>query len=317
MFNFGFSFLISNESSFQLEDRYHHVFLYYGIVGIALLVCPVFGWIADAYWGRYKMIRRSLFIMWLATIGFCLVSVIPDYFPHATTIKEVANAILLMILFLSLGGLQVNIIQFGVDQLTDASSNSITAFANWYVWVFYVNVVIAILSQKCVCSKYTAVAKLLLPACTTLALCLDYNFNHWLIKEPVSENPLKQIYRVMCYARKNKYPRQRSAFTYCDDKCYSRIDFAKQKFGGPFTTEKVEDVKTFWRMLLCFIILFLCSAFIMNVHSVSKKMRYHLYTNIEEDNVLTCSMEHTNNCYQREALYSMSNLAVIIIPSTP
>ena len=153
MFNFGFSFLISNEPSFQLEDRYHHVFLYYGIVGIALLVCPVFGWIADAYWGRYKMIRRSLFIMWLATIGFCLVSVIPDYFPHATTIKEVANAILLMILFLSLGGLQVNIIQFGVDQLTDASSNSITAFANWYVWVFYVNVVIAILSQKCVCSK--------------------------------------------------------------------------------------------------------------------------------------------------------------------
>ena len=309
--NFGFSFLISSNSNFQSEEKHLKVFLYYGIVGIALLLCPVFGWIADVYWGRYKMIKRSLFTMWLTTIGFCLVSVIPDYLPHANTIKEVANAILLMI-FLSLGGLQVNIIQFGVDQLTDASSNSITAFANWYVWVFYINVAISDFSQKCVCSKYIPLAKLLLPACMTLALCLDYNFNHWLIKEPVSENPLKLIYRVIRYAWKNKYPRQRSAFTYSEDKRYSRIDFAKQKFGGPFTTEKVEDVKTFWRMLLCFIILFIYSTFIMNVHSVSKKMKYHLqYTNIKED-VSPCSMEHTNHCYQGEVEYSMGYLAFII-----
>ena len=258
------------------------------------------------------MIRRSLFTMWLTTIGYCLVSIIPDYLPHATMIKEVANAILLVILFLSLGGLQVNIIQFGVDQLPDPSSNSITAFANWYVWIFYVNVAIAIFSQKCVCSKYIPLAKLLFPACMTLALCLDYNFNHWLIKEPVSENPLKLIYRVMCYAWKNKYPRQRSAFTYSEDKHYSRIDFAKQKFGGPFTTEKVEDVKTFWRMLLYFIILTAYSALILNVHLVSEKMIYHLqHSNIEE-NVSPCSMEHTNNCYQREAILSMGYLAFII-----
>ena len=30
----------------------------------------------------------------------------------------------------------------------------------------------------------------------------------------------------------------------------SRLDFAKERFGGPFTTEQVENVKTFFRILL-------------------------------------------------------------------
>ena len=53
----------------------------------------------------------------------------------------------------------------------------------------------------------------------------------------------------MKYAIKNRRPRQRSAFTYCEDEIPSRIDFGKSKYGGPFTTEQVEDVKTFFRMI--------------------------------------------------------------------
>ena len=56
------------------------------------------------------------------------------------------------------------------------------------------------------------------------------------------------------YAIKNKYPQQRSAFTYCEEGIPSRIDFGKRKYGGPFTTEQVEDVKTLFRVvILCFI----------------------------------------------------------------
>ena len=35
------------------------------------------------------------------------------------------------------------------------------------------------------------------------------------------------------------------------------MDFGKQKFGGPFTEEEVEDVKTFQRLIpliICFIL---------------------------------------------------------------
>lgn len=37
----------------------------------------------------------------------------------------------------------------------------------------------------------------------------------------------------------------RSALTYWDDTKPSRLDLGKTKYGGPFSTEEVEDVKTF------------------------------------------------------------------------
>ena len=43
--------------------------------------------------------------------------------------------------------------------------------------------------------------------------------------------------------------RYRSAFTYCEDELPSRMDFGKSKYGGPFTTEQVEDVKIFLRLI--------------------------------------------------------------------
>ena len=74
------------------------------------------------------------------------------------------------------------------------------------------------------------------------------SFNKTLVKEPTSPNPLKLLYNVLKYAARNKYPRSRSAFSYWDEK-KSRIDLSKTKYGGPFTFEEVEDVKTFLRML--------------------------------------------------------------------
>ena len=56
------------------------------------------------------------------------------------------------------------------------------------------------------------------------------------------------IWRVMKYAWKHKYPVRRSAFTY-NENPPSRLDLAKERYGGPFTTEQVEDVKSFWNIL--------------------------------------------------------------------
>ena len=44
-------------------------------------------------------------------------------------------------------------------------------------------------------------------------------------------------------------PVQRSAFTYCEDDLPSGLDLGKNKYGGPFTTEQVEDVKAFYGIL--------------------------------------------------------------------
>ena len=69
-------------------------------------------------------------------------------------------------------------------------------------------------------------------------------------------NPFKTIFRILRYTWKHKLPERRSALTYWENKIPSRIDFGKQKYGGPFTNEEVEDMKTFFRLLALMLSLF-------------------------------------------------------------
>ena len=88
----------------------------------------------------------------------------------------------------------------------------------------------------------------------------------WFYVEPRQHNPYHVVLKVLNFARKNKYPLRRSAFTYCDDERPSRIDFAKERYGGPFTTEQVENVKTFLRILL--LLLAVGPVFVLEVPSL-------------------------------------------------
>ena len=69
-------------------------------------------------------------------------------------------------------------------------------------------------------------------------------------------NPFKNIYKVLRYSWKHKIPEHRSAFTYWEEDIPRRIDLGKNKYGGPFTNEEVEDTKTFLRILPLLLCLF-------------------------------------------------------------
>ena len=73
---------------------------------------------------------------------------------------------------------------------------------------------------------------------------------HWFYSDRGLQNPYKIVFKVISFVRKYKHPLRPSAFTYCDNYIPSRLDFAKERYGGPFTTEQVENVKTFLRILL-------------------------------------------------------------------
>ena len=87
----------------------------------------------------------------------------------------------------------------------------------------------------------------------SLVLVSHSFFKHKLENISLIKNPIKLIVRVLCYARKHKYPENRSALTYWEEEAPSRLDLGKNKYGGPFTEEEVEDVKTLFRMLPLFI----------------------------------------------------------------
>ena len=68
-----------------------------------------------------------------------------------------------------------------------------------------------------------------------------------------NHNPYFLVYHTIKFAFKHKYPIQRSALTYWEDKLPSRIDLGKSKYGGPFTSEEIENVKMFLRLIKVFL----------------------------------------------------------------
>ncbi len=172
------------------------------------------------------------------------------------------------------------IIQFTTDQLFDGSSADISACASWFVWLFHFSKLFYSLLSECICSQYEPMARLIFPLLLTVAVYVDCLTNGMLIKEPVSSNPLKEIYDVVKYCYKNKHPRLRSAFTYCDDKPYSRVDLGKTEYGGPFTAEKVENIKTFFRILVIVVMANLSLGFYIafSYHMTAKIVNVFFYT---------------------------------------
>ena len=80
---------------------------------------------------------------------------------------------------------------------------------------------------------------------------------------------------MLQYTWQHKCPERRSAFTYWEEDIPPRIDLGKSKYGGPFTTEEVEDVKTFLLLLLVLASLF---GFHLadNGYSVVQQLNYKL-----------------------------------------
>ena len=80
-------------------------------------------------------------------------------------------------------------------------------------------------------------------------LCLARRKRNWFLIEPGRVNPYNLVYRVTKFAHQHKTPVHRSAFTYCEDEIPRGLDLGKEKYGGSFTTEQVEDVKVFYGIL--------------------------------------------------------------------
>ena len=223
-----------------------------GILLYAITV-PLAGWLADACIGRYRVIQCSFLLLWAAITLDTANRVITKIVNSYQSINTVVSQVMYGAMGIGYGGLVSTTIQFGIDQLYDASTNEISAFIMWCIGIFWCPLFIINLSP--LYSTLWNYRYLLLlghflsSVLLTLILISLFCCNNWLIKEPISQNPFKLIYRVTKYAIKNKYPQNRSAFTYCEDEVISRIDYGKSKYGGPFTIEQVEDVKMFFKTL--------------------------------------------------------------------
>ncbi len=249
----------------------------YSFIVIVFVFYPVNGFIADVYCGRFRMIAISLSVILISLITFLSFFMIFFYVSVPNNLKPflfVVVGLALFITVLGIGGYSANVIQFGLDQLIDAPSRYQAYFVHWSKWSYdalSVVVVSLFAYYSCPINDITPGVELfVLPNAICISLLivlLLFSFwkRHWFHAEPGQHNPYKMVVKVLNFAWKNKYPLQRSAFTYCDDERPSRLDFAKERFGGPFTTEQVEDVKVLFRILV--LLLAVGPVFVMDVPS--------------------------------------------------
>ena len=249
------------------EERYSPWLTHWSDITFNLafaISCPVSGYIADMFFGRYKVIRTSLRLLWLTSLIGALLSIFDYVVPNADEVMYYLQLLLVITpSYVLKGAFLANVIPFGMDQILEGSSEQVCAFISWFAWFgvgasYTVASVIGPVLYKCCSLQSSEVAIIIsyLPVLfLSLGLFLDFFFRHWLVREPVSVNPLRTIYRVMKYAALHRFPEQRSAMTFWEDELPSRLDNGKTKYGGPFTTEQVEDVKTFWKVLVVILII--------------------------------------------------------------
>ena len=285
------------------------------LIGIATLSisCPIASLLAEVVISRYKLVSFSLKVMWLLSLTASIVSICQESLPvKGTTINSIQLFVLVIPHYLFQGAFLASAVPLGMDQITGGSNDNISAFIQWFGWANFSVIalprIIGSLLYDCTYmqeSEASMVMSLLPVILLSVGLILDFCFHHKLVKEPVTVNPVSLIFKVLKYAAKHKYPVQRSAFTYCENEQPTRLDYGKSKYGGPFTTEQVEDVKTFWRILLVILMLSIVHIPLMAV--------YRSATVMEDD---FGSLKPENICIQGVShdIMSPSFTVVYIIP---
>ena len=275
-----FLFSVSSNSSMEFVSL---------LQAVTLMGFPLLGWLADTCCSRYRFVKFSIILLAtssLLILGYVLVLFFLSYFHvyivhyHVPPYIAVVVVILMVSAIVSLGMFEATAIQFGMDQMVEASSDQISAFIHWYYWSMNIGVgVMALVGSgvmtlliQCmieipsedvsVNTIFLLFLYLLLPAllllflCSICALVCLYLCKKHLTIEPAGHSPFVEVYKVLKYAWQHKCPERRSAFTYWEEDIPPRIDLGKSKYGGPFTTEEVEDVKTFLLLLILILALF-------------------------------------------------------------
>ena len=226
-----------------------------GMVGAVLS-----GWLADAKLGNYRIMKYSIILLFITSIGSSIVTLLPcSVFKYNVYTVAVIVCLGGSALLIAIVASTITALQLGLDQMPDASSSGITSFIAWYTFCIFAGVWISTLienTQKNCFNKiiwHLQLTSLVSPICMTLVLVLDFILaRKWLLIEPKSPQSFKTIYQVLKFAWKHKAPLNRSALTYWEEDVPSRMDLGKSRYGGPFTTEQVEDVKTILRLIpLC------------------------------------------------------------------
>ena len=260
-----------------------HVAIYesitYAMLAFIMMLYPLSGLVADVCCGRLKTVAISLtvfLVLLFVVICIYIISTSMRFF-HISRLSNmsyiISNApgtivfilfvICILLFVVGLSGYQANYIQLGLDQLFEAPSRYLSLFIHYAILAFYISEIPVLAvdffeQYVIICTHINTGVHhvwflLLVVSLLTLILfallVISFWKRRWFISDSGQTNPYKTVFKVISFAWKHKNPLRRTAFAYSDDYVPTRLDFAKERFGGPFTTEQVEDVKVLRRII--------------------------------------------------------------------
>ena len=239
---------------------------------VGRLFYPVGGYLADVFFGRYRVIHISLWLYWVAFALLTIANTLYILNEGANIIHDyIIPVISYSCIILASGGFQSTIIPFGADQLEAASSSELSSYFYWYYLGIQtgapLNVIFFSILTLYLPSKLGIAQSLISLVVVTLGLILHIVLKKWYFRNALRENCIKTVTQVTCFAARvrRQAPQYHRAFRYGEDKL-PRIELAKREYDGKFTSDQVEDVKTFCRICL---ILFTFGGYLFSMNGVS------------------------------------------------
>ena len=238
--------------------------------------------LADICVGRYKIIVASIYCAFIGWITLCVSFYVTHKFVHFTLV-----AVGFLLSTVGAAGIQSIAIPFNIDQMIGATADELSNIIYWYGFGYPFGLsLMTVLGCFITDELYQqSIAICVSGVAITIVVATYYLLRHHLDTTPLLTNPVKLIVKVLNYARKNKYPRHRSALTYWEESAPSRLDLGKDKYGGPFTEEEVEDVKTFFRYLPLLVCLFGFTTVSMTSNTGRSKA---MYSCLSQNDSLAC-----------------------------
>ena len=224
---------------------------------LAYLLYPLLGWLADVYFTRYKFILYSFITMIIATL--LMITAVALFLEFIEDRKLFIFAGLsISVGLIGIGLFESTAIQFGMDQMLEASSDELSTFIHWYYWscnvgkllivccatgilIIYGECVIKLDLQNAtdiyndlhpyyftITTTFFMIVLGLQLVCACVGLFLLIGLKKHFNIDRTGEHPLKLIYKVLRYAWKHKCPEHRSAFTYWEEDIPPRMTLGRK-----------------------------------------------------------------------------------------
>ena len=234
-------------------------FFKYIIVPLAVffLFFPAFAFVGER-WTRHRVLYLSSVLLSVGSLGMLLSLILVHFLSTKSVPLILCFIVMNLVALVGFVLCLANIIQFGADQLHFAPSTDLPNLIYWFAFSFY-SIGSTLFFIQSLVTTYTgdnkniynfSVLFCFLIVLTVVPLFLIVIFKKHLVNEPPQRNnPIRLIWGVLKFAKQHNAPIWRSAFTY-GEALPSRMDLAKSRYGGPYSTEEVEDVKSFWNILL-------------------------------------------------------------------